>query len=72
MNQENKAFGAQMYALNLAGEDMLHLNAKIAHEESTIGDFKRKCTRNWLTLKFGGLAECCEKGMVRSMSLQVY
>ncbi|OJA12723.1 hypothetical protein AZE42_02882 [Rhizopogon vesiculosus] len=64
MNRENKAFGAQMYALNLAGEDMRDLDAKIAHEESTIGDFKRKCTRNWLTLKFGGLGECCEKGMI--------
>ncbi|KAJ8585153.1 hypothetical protein M405DRAFT_883957 [Rhizopogon salebrosus TDB-379] len=64
MNQENKAFGAQMYALNLAGEDMRDLDAKIANEETTIGAFKRKCTRNWLTLKFGGLAECCEKGTI--------
>jgi hypothetical protein len=72
MNQENKAFGAQMYALNLAGEDMRDLDAKIANEETTIGAFKRKCTRNWLTLKFGGLAECCEKGTVCSTVQQSY
>ncbi|KAG0704015.1 hypothetical protein DFH29DRAFT_849617 [Suillus ampliporus] len=64
MNQETKAFGAQMDALNIACEHMRDLDAKIAHEESTIGAFKRKCTKNWLSLKFGGLAECCEKGMI--------
>ena len=68
MNQEHKAFGAQMYALNLACEDVRDLDAKIAHEESTIGIFKRKCTMNWMVLKFGGLAECCEKGMVCPMN----
>ncbi|KAG2139289.1 hypothetical protein DEU56DRAFT_325739 [Suillus clintonianus] len=40
---------------------------KIAHEQSTITVFKRKCTKNWLTLKFRGLAEYCEKGMVCSV-----
>ncbi|KAG2129136.1 hypothetical protein DEU56DRAFT_915258 [Suillus clintonianus] len=40
---------------------------KIAHEQSTIAVFKRKCTKNWLTLKFRGLAEYCEKGMVCSV-----
>ncbi|KAG1732898.1 uncharacterized protein EDB91DRAFT_1150932 [Suillus paluster] len=64
MNKETKAFGAQMDALHIAREDMRDLDAKIAQEESTIGSFKRKCTQNWLTLKFGGLAECCEKGMI--------
>ncbi|KAG1780056.1 hypothetical protein EV702DRAFT_947755, partial [Suillus placidus] len=59
-----KAFGAQMDALNISCEDMRNLDAKIAHEQSTIVAFKRKCTKNWLTLKFGGLAECCEKGTV--------
>lgn len=64
MNQETKAFGAQMDALNISCEDMRNLDAKIAHEQSTIVAFKRKCTKNWLTLKFGGLTECCEKGMI--------
>jgi len=66
MNQETKAFGAQMEVLNTSCEDMRNLDAKIAHERSMIVVFKRKCTKNWLTLKFGGLAECCEKGMVCS------
>lgn len=64
MNQETKAFSTQMDALNTSSEDMRNLDAKIAHERSTIDAFKRKCTKNWLTLKFGGLAECCEKGMI--------
>jgi hypothetical protein len=64
MNQETKAFGAQMEVLNTSCEDMRNLDAKIAHERSMIVVFKRKCTKNWLTLKFGGLAECCEKGMI--------
>lgn len=64
MNQETKAFSAQMDALNISCEEMQNLDAKIAREQSTIVAFKRKCTKNWLTLKFGGLAECCEKGMV--------
>lgn len=64
MNQETKAFGAQMDALSTSCEDMRNLDAKIAHERSMIVVFKRKCTKNWLTLKFGGLAECCEKGMI--------
>ncbi|KAG1874920.1 hypothetical protein F4604DRAFT_1762948 [Suillus subluteus] len=63
-NQETKAFGAQMDALNTSCEDMRHLDAKIAHERSMIVVFKRKCTKNWLTLKFGGLAEFCETGMI--------
>lgn len=64
MNQETKAFSTQMDALNTSCENMRNLDAKIAHERSTIDAFKRKCTKNWLTLKFGGLAECCEKGMI--------
>lgn len=64
MNQETKAFHAQMDALNISCKAMRNLDAKIAHEQSTIVAFKRKCTKNWLTLKFGGLAECCEKGMI--------
>lgn len=64
MNQETKAFSAQMDALDISCEEMRNLDAKIAREQSTIVAFKRKCTKNWLTLKFGGLAECCEKGMI--------
>ncbi|KAG2050437.1 hypothetical protein BDR06DRAFT_960247 [Suillus hirtellus] len=64
MNQETKAFHAQMDALNISCKAMRNLDAKIAHEQSTIVAFKRKCTKNWLTLKFGGLAECCEKGVI--------
>ncbi|KAG2360752.1 hypothetical protein BDR07DRAFT_126204 [Suillus spraguei] len=64
MNQETKAFSTQMDALNTSCENMRNLDATIAHERSTIDAFKRKCTKNWLTLKFGGLAECCEKGMI--------
>ncbi|KAG2136939.1 uncharacterized protein EDB93DRAFT_1253799 [Suillus bovinus] len=64
MTQETKAFDAQMDALNISREALRHLDAKIAHERSTIVAFKRKCTKNWLTLKFGGLVECCEKGMI--------
>lgn len=64
MNRETKAFSVQMDALSISCEDMRDLDAKIAQEQSTMAAFKRKCTRNWLTLKFGGLSECCEKGMI--------
>lgn len=33
-------------------------------EEAALGDFKRTSARELMSLKFGGLMECCEKGCV--------
>lgn len=65
MNPENKNLGAQTDALNKLREEMRALDGEIVREETELGDYKRKCTRDWMGFKFGGLVECCEKGVVR-------
>lgn len=64
MSPEHKNLPAQTETLNNLREEIRHLNAEIVTEEAALGDFKRTTTRAWMGLKFGGLLECCEKGMV--------
>lgn len=64
MSPEHKNLGAQTDILNKLREEMRAMDGDILREEAALGDYKRKCTKNWMTLKFGGLVECCEKGNI--------
>ena len=41
------------------------IHGEIMSEEGAVGDFRRITVRDVMGLKFGGLVECCEKGLVR-------
>lgn len=64
MSPEHKNLSAQTDALNRLREEMRAIDGEIIREESELGDYKRKCAKSWMQAKFGGLAECCEKGVV--------
>lgn len=64
MSPEHKNLTAQTDALNRLREEMRALDGEIIREEAELGDFKRKCAKSWMQAKFGGLVECCEKGVV--------
>ena len=69
MSSEHKSFGTQTETLNRLREEIRSMDGDIVREEAALGDLKRKCSKNWMTLKFGGLVECCEKGIVRAYLL---
>jgi len=64
MNPEHKNLAAQTDILNKLNEDIKIIGTEIMVEETNLADFKRTETRSWMALKFGGLLECCEKGIV--------
>ncbi|KAG1813601.1 uncharacterized protein BJ212DRAFT_1482503 [Suillus subaureus] len=64
MSPEHKNLAAQSDALNRLREEMRAIDCEIVREEAELGDFKRKCAKSWMQAKFGGLAECCEKGVI--------
>jgi hypothetical protein len=65
MNPEHKNFIPQTELLNKLRDEIRGLDVDIMKDEASIGDFKRSATRTLVGLKFGGLIECCEKGVVR-------
>lgn len=65
MSSEHKNFQGQADSLNKLREEIRGLDAEIMNEEASLGDFKRSTAKYWMGIKFGGLMECCEKGMVR-------
>jgi hypothetical protein len=64
MNPEHKNLAAQTEILSRLKEEIQAIAAEILTEEASLGDFKRTATRNWMSLKFGGLVEFCEHGTV--------
>ena len=72
MSPEHKNLGPQTDTLNKLREEMRALDGEILREETELGDYKRKCTRDWMSFKFGGLVECCEKGVVRASLYSVH
>lgn len=69
MSPEHKNLTSQTDALNRLREDMRTMDGDIIREEAELGDFKRRCAKSWMQAKFGGLAECCEKGVVSHSAL---
>ena len=64
MSADNKNFQAQADALNKLRDEIRAMDTEIMTEEASLGDFKRSSVRAWMGRKFGGLLECCEKGVV--------
>ncbi|KAF8550412.1 hypothetical protein OG21DRAFT_1499796 [Imleria badia] len=64
MNPEHKNLSVQADTLNKLREEMRALDGEIVREEAELGDYKRKCTKDWMGFKFGGLVECCETGVI--------
>ncbi len=55
---------AQSELLMRLREEIRELDSEIMTEEAKLGDLKRTATKEWMSLKFGGLQECCQKGLV--------
>ncbi|KAK2467644.1 hypothetical protein APHAL10511_000499 [Amanita phalloides] len=64
MSPENKHLGQQQDTLNRLKNEIRSLDADILAEEAALGDFKRSQIKTMMGLKFGGLLECSEKGMI--------
>jgi len=45
-------------------DEMRQLDTEILSEEARVGDFKRRVTKQFMLLKFGGLLEFAEKATV--------
>ena len=65
MSPESKNLMNQQETLNRLRNEIRSLDADIIAEESSLGDFKRSQIKTMMGLKFGGLLECSEKGIVR-------
>ncbi|CEL62887.1 hypothetical protein RSOLAG1IB_10555 [Rhizoctonia solani AG-1 IB] len=61
MNAEHKGRMGQVELLNELKEEGRRLEIDIVNEEAAIGDYKRRATREFLGLKFAGMAELAEK-----------
>jgi prefoldin subunit 5 len=68
MGSEHKNLLVQTDQLNRLHSEIRALDSEIMSEEARVGDFKRDTTREWMTLKFGGLSEMGAKGMVGQVS----
>ncbi|EIN13334.1 hypothetical protein PUNSTDRAFT_123417 [Punctularia strigosozonata HHB-11173 SS5] len=64
MSPEHKSLAAQMELLKTLQDEMRKLDGDIMREEAALGDFKRQSAKEWMTLKFGGLLECAQKGTI--------
>ncbi len=65
MSPEHKNLAMQTDTLNQLRDQIRSLDSDIMTEEAALGDFKRSTTRSMMGLKFGGLLELSEKGVVR-------
>ncbi|KZT71189.1 hypothetical protein DAEQUDRAFT_688159 [Daedalea quercina L-15889] len=64
MGPDNRNLQTQIDHLNKLREDIRIMDTDIMVEEASLGDYKRSTSRAWLGYKFGGLVECCEKGVI--------
>ena len=65
MGPEHKHLQRETETLNRLRDDIRIMDSDIMIEEAAICDFKRTTTRTLMGMKFGGLVECCDKGLVR-------
>jgi predicted RNase H-like nuclease (RuvC/YqgF family) len=71
MGSEHKNMQTQTDLLNALRAEMRNMDSDIMSEEAYLGDFKRSTTKTWMTLKFGGMLECSEKGTVSDTASQL-
>ncbi|KAI0300509.1 hypothetical protein B0F90DRAFT_419973 [Multifurca ochricompacta] len=64
MDPGHKNTPAQSDLLLRLREEIRDLDSEIMTEEAKLGDLKRTATKAWMTLKFGGLQEYCQKGLI--------
>jgi predicted RNase H-like nuclease (RuvC/YqgF family) len=65
MDPAHKDAAAQSNLLEQLRDTIRELDSEIMTAEAKLGDLKRTATKAWMVLKFGGLEECCRKGLVR-------
>ncbi|KAI0266407.1 hypothetical protein BC834DRAFT_127325 [Gloeopeniophorella convolvens] len=64
MDPGNKNTPAQSELLLRLRDEIRDMDSTIMTDEAKLGDLKRTATKAWMTLKFGGLQECCRKGLI--------
>ncbi|KAG8911393.1 hypothetical protein FRC01_005734 [Tulasnella sp. 417] len=64
MNPGHKQQLTQRDLINQLREEGRQLDETILAEEAGLGDYKRQTTKDWMTVKFGGLCELAEKVMI--------
>jgi len=64
MDAGHKDRAAQSSSLEDLRNLIRELDSEIMTGEAKLGDSKRTATKIWMTIKFGGLQECCRKGIV--------
>ncbi|KAH9918048.1 Eisosome component PIL1-domain-containing protein [Fomitopsis serialis] len=64
MGPDSKNLQTQMDHLNKLREEIRIMDTDIMAEEASLSDYKRSTSKAWLGYKFGGLVECCEKGII--------
>ncbi|KAL0959001.1 hypothetical protein HGRIS_014314 [Hohenbuehelia grisea] len=64
MNPEHKGLPAQTDVLNKLREEIRGVESDIIEGESRLGDEKRRAVKTWMNVKWTGLGECCEKGLI--------
>lgn len=72
MSPEHKSLVQQTELLSSLRDQCRTMDSDIMTEEAALGDYKRTITREWMTLKFGGLVEVSEKGTVRRMRVRSF
>jgi predicted RNase H-like nuclease (RuvC/YqgF family) len=65
MDSGHKDTAAQSALLEGLRNSIRELDSEIMTGEAKLGDLKRALAKVWMALKFGGLQECCRKGIVR-------
>ena len=72
MNPEHKQLQTQRELLYRLQEDMRNMDADIMSQEASLLDFKRFFAKTFMGLKFGGMQELCDKGLVCPFILFVF
>lgn len=64
MSPENKNLTMQTDILHRLKDEIRQLDSEIMTEEARLSDFKRSTTRTFMGLKFGGMLELSERGLI--------
>ena len=64
MSPDHKNLTVQTDMLHRLRDEIRQLDTEIMTEEARLGDFKRSTTRSFMGLKFGGMLELSERGLI--------
>ena len=68
MNPWEEDFQQQADTLRSVRKKIRKLDAKILNEKTSLNEWKRVMAKEWMSVLFGGLRECSEKGAVVATS----